>query len=239
MASVVIHAEPSIPWQKAKVHHFVEGMKRLGFEVTTTNCRQRISDAPAILFGTTFWREIEQGKNWLLVDRCSFGPTEDYVSLVWDGHGQRGDHCVPSGYDGSRWAKHGVPIEDYRGDREGPVVLCGQSEPYSPDWVSMGDWYSYRRKDATHFRSHPASSNPTSLPNHSGWDVGSAITLNSSVAVEFLSRGIPTIVDDAGGMAYGWERFGSTEEWFKWLAWTQWGWNEIEDGLPHLFDSHT
>ena len=55
------------------------------------------------------------------------------------------------------------------------------------------------------------------------------MTLNSSVAIESLIVGRHTVVDDEGGMAFGW-----TDRWelMCWLAWTQWSHREIENGIP-------
>lgn len=227
---VAIHYEPAVEWQAQRVQDFSEGLKALGIHHTVTSSRERTADV-AILFGTTFWRRVEDEQPWLLVDRASIGDPE-YVSLVWNGHGRRGDHCVPESVDEARWnalevdlAPQQVPFRD--------TVICGQTEPYSPHWRTMDEWYS-TIVGATHFRPHPAGGNPTILPVKRGWDANFHV-LNSSVAVEAVIRGCPVKVHDEGSMAHG---IRDREEWAHWLAWTQWSWNEIREGEPirHLFE---
>lgn len=193
------------------------------------------------------WRGIERSGRFLLVDRCSFGDTNKYVSLVFDGHGRRGNHCVPETYSFSRWCRHGVELKPWQ--KGSKVVLCGQTETYSPIWPTLDEWYQEATKGKarfhlTHFRPHPAGDNPTGLPEWRTWeDVGVAVTLNSSVAVDALVNGVNAIVYDEGGMAHGWRwRFGDKEmrrePFFRWLAWTQWSHEEIREGHPikHILD---
>lgn len=179
------------------------------------------------------WRGIERSGRFLLVDRCSFGDTNKYVSLVFDGHGRRGNHCVPETYSFSRWCRHGVDLKPWQTGSK--VVLCGQTESYSPEWPSLGEWYGLASTSVTHFRPHPAGDNPTGFPEWKSWDdVHGAITLNSSVAVDALVNGVWASVWDEGGMAYNWT---DRLDLMRWLAWTQWHHEEIREGKPieHLF----
>jgi len=192
----------------------------------------------AILFGTTFWRDIEADGDYLLVDRASVGDPA-YVQLVWNGHGRRGDHCVPE-----KRRKRGLEVEPAPWRDGERVILCGQTETYSPHYQTLNDWY--RRCDATHFRPHPAGDNPTGLPTVRSWDkAGLAVTLNSSVGVDAVLSGIPTVTMDEAAMAWDVTSHNPSEqikpdrrEWMEWLAWTQWHWVEIEAGHPikHLFE---
>jgi hypothetical protein len=227
---IAIHYESNVPWQRLRVQQFSSGLTALGLNHEVTSSRTRVSDH-AILFGTTFWRKIEDNWPWLLVDRASIGDPE-YVSLVWNGHGNRGDHCVPDAIDSARWDTLGVELQP----QSVPffdAVICGQTEPYSPHWHSMAEWYD-SIVGATHFRRHPAGVNPTCLPEKRGWDANFHV-LNSSIAVEAAIRGCPLVVHDEGCMAHGIQ---DRESWAHWLAWTQWRWDEIESGKPikHLFE---
>ena len=231
---VAIHHEPNIAWQAKRVDYFSAGLDALGIDHSITSSRTRVADV-AILFGTTCWRHIEtDGGKWMLVDRASFGDSE-FVQLVWNGHGRRGDHMVPKN-KGDRAALIGPELQPWRtGSR---VVLCGQTEPYSPDYFRMEEWYSeaIKERKPTHFRKHPVGVNPTTLPLVTDWnDVGLAITLNSSIAVDAVIAGIPIVVDDFGGMAD--EARYNRRRWLEWLCWTQWSWTEIKAGEPirHLF----
>ena len=228
--SIAIHFEPNVEWQGKRAPQFVAGLKALGYDPFLTRSRTRVSDV-AVLFGTTFFREVEDTQPWLLVDRASIGDP-DYVSLVWNGHGRRGDHKVPSEPTEDRWNELGVELSP-RVVPFSKTVICGQTEPYSPHFGSMSQWYD-SIVGATHFRPHPAGENPTNLPVYKGWDANFHV-LNSSVAIEAVIRGLPLKVHDEGCMAYGVK---NRQKWANWLAWTQWRWDEIEDGEPiwHLFE---
>ena len=214
------------------------GLRAIGVNVEI--CQEPVQrEGLPILLGTSRWRSLEHG-SFLLVDRCSFGDTAHWVSLVRDGHGRRGDHRVPEHYSASRWES----IEDACGIQlqpwhNGPkTVLCGQTDSWSPHWPVLEDWYA--TVQATHFRPHPAGDNPTGLPETRSWNgVGKAITLNSSVAVEAVLDGVPTVTMDEGSMAWDVTSHVSIETlkpprlpWLHWLAWTQWTHDEIGEGRP-------
>ncbi len=233
----VIHASPAIAWQREKLPKMTAGLKALGVECRVTDSQHRQDEGLPILFGTTLWRRVEEGGPFLLVDRCSFGDTRQYVSLVRDGHGRRGDHRVSEGACASRWERHGAPVKAWQ---TGPrAVLCGQHDTWSPRWRRPADWYRSVR-GATHFRRHPAGDNPTGLPETREWSkVGRAITLNSSVGVEAVMAGVPAVTMDEGAMAWAVTSHDPDEtvtpdrtDWLHWLAWTQWHWDEIAEGKP-------
>lgn len=234
----VIHCNPGVPWQVRRGNYFAEGLRAAGIKVEFTADRFRHDEGFPILLGTTFWKDVERdGREFLLVDRCSFGDTDNFVSLVWNGHGRRGDHKTPSTVDASRWEAMGMELRPWcqGGSR---VVLCGQVETYSPHWPSVDAWYSDVR--ATHFRKHPASVNTTKLPDAADFtDTKAAVTLNSSVGCWCVINGIPTITMDQGAMA--WDVTGHSlddirtperEPWAHRLAWTQWSDDEIRKGTP-------
>jgi hypothetical protein len=244
MGRVSIHCEPGIPWQTPFAAKMQEGLERIGVYASVTPSRTRVSDI-AILLGTTCWREIETAGEYLLVDRCSFGNTDEWVTLVWNGHGRRGYHATRDD-GGDRWEKVGCELKPWRRDWYGKrVILCGQMESYSPEWPDLNDWYS-RIKGATHFRRHPAGTNPTGLPEAKDWEqAGQVITLNSSVAVEAVMQGIPTVTMDPAAMAWDVTSHAPNvvmipdrTPWLHWLAWTQWHHEEIRAGLPikHIFE---
>jgi len=237
---VLIHAG-SVDWHQPFAEKMRRGLKTIGIDAGITASRSRESDV-AILLGTTMWRAVEGTGTYLLVDRCSFGDTNHWVSLVWNGHGRRGNHKVPREL-GNRWETIGVPVAEWRTGSK--IVLCGQHQPYSPAYMDLREWYS-AVPNATHFRPHPVSDNPTGLPSYRGWlDVGLVITLNSSVAIDSVLLGIPTVTMDGGAMA--WDVTGhrpdeiitpDRTDWLRWLAWTQWHHDEINAGHPikHLFE---
>jgi len=190
------------------------GLKKLGFHVKKTNSPRRIDDDPAVLFGTSGYVNVERSQgDYLLVDRALWGDPE-YVRLGWNGRNLRGDYKVPfdkAGRAAPRRKRH-TP-----GER---VILCGDYShaPYAPE--------------ATHWKPHPAQPNwnPTGLPVAEDFsDCAKAICGSSTVAVELMLKGIPVDVKDPASMA---------NKTLGWLAWTQWSWDEIEQGEPirHLFD---
>jgi len=232
----VVHAEPRIAWQAKRAAYFAEGFRARGIPYRITSDRVRQDEGFAVLLGTTLWRDCERRPDFLLVDRCSFGDTERFVSLVWNGHGRRGDHRVPPQVRGDRWRKYGQELAPWRtGSR---TVLCGQTEAYSPTPLE-----SFYRTPATHFRPHPAGDNPTGLPVFRNWDdVGQAITLNSSVGVAAVMAGVPTVAMDEGSMAWNVSGHSPGEivtpdrvPWCEWLAWTQWTDDEIKEGAPWAY----
>lgn len=240
MTRFVIHCEPRIPWQPKRAAYFVEGFKAKGIPCEVTDSRTRIDDCPAVLLGTSCWRGIESdGGEFLLVDRCSFGDTERFVSLVWNGHGRRGDHRVPENLDGERWERLGVPVFPWRvGSRR---ILCGQTETYSPTYRTIEDWYRGWHVWATHFRPHPAARDAAcfGVPTADSFENATALTLNSSIGVQCVLNGIPTVTMDEGAMAWdvtghapGDIRMPDRETWCHWLAWTQWTDEEIREGIP-------
>ena len=234
--SIAIHCNPNVEWQAKRAVYFSTGLKALGIDHIITPRRTRITDV-AILFGTTYWRDIENDGSYLLVDRASYGDPE-YVQLVWNGHGRRGDHKVPDKRDN----RYMPDLDLWQvGSHK---ILCGQTETYSPHYATLNDWYSMI--DATHFRGHPSGNNPTGLPRASSWDdCGLAITLNSSIGVEAVIAGVLTVTMDEGAMAWdvtghdpNFPKYFDRKPWLEWLSWTQWSWDEIRDGIPirHLFE---
>ena len=218
----VIHCNVGIEWHRRRVDDFARGLEVLGFDVVVTDRQHRQwRDAPATLFGTTLWQEIERtSSNWLLVDRASVGDP-DYVTLGWNGRGRLANYKVPEDFDESRWRALGVELQPLRGPGEA-VILCGEADGRYPDVYG------------THFRPHPVSGNPTDLPTVTDWIDGTYHVLRSSVAVDAIIRGYTTHVHDQSSLAYCVQ---DRERWAHWLAWTQWSWDEIRQGHPigHLF----
>ena len=116
------------------------------------------------------------------------------------------------------------------------VVLCGQTESYSPQWARLEDWYGSVK--ATHFKAHPQGINPTGLPDVRDFEnCRCAAVLNSSIAVQCVLAGVPTVTWDEGCMA--WDVTGHSLKdirmpdrlpWCHVLAFTQWSDDEIREG---------
>ena len=235
----VIHCNPKSVWQSQRSGYFMEGFKNAGIECRITNSKAREDGLP-VLLGTTFWRGIERdGGEFLLIDRCSFGETTQYVSLVWNGHGRRGDHHLPDHTTADRWEAMGETLKPWK-QRGSRFIVCGQTETYSPHYLTPEDWYKSVRW-ATDFRPHPATmginTHGPANDRMDNFDGAVAVTLNSSIGVKCVIEGIPTITMDEGSMA--WDVTGHSkddiqmparEEWAHRLAYTQWSDDEIREG---------
>lgn len=245
--AILIHCVPNIAWHRPMAEALQTGLANIGIGSAITSKRERGSDI-AILLGTTCFRKIEADGRYLLVDRASIGDP-NYVQLVWDGHGRRGNHCIPDDKgDRGRQIFANVQLQPWQ--TTGPrVVLCGQTETYSPHYKTLEQWYGevLEQIPVTHFRKHPAGDNPTGLPTTKDWhDAGLVITLNSSVAVDAVINGHPTITMDEASMAWdvsshrlNIQTIRERHAWLDWLAWTQWHIDEIKSGTPikHLFEA--
>lgn len=227
LGGITIHYHPAISWHWLHCADMSTGLKKLGFEVSVTTQRKRISKDPAILFGTTFFQDIEKEKgDWLLVDRASYGDP-DFVRLAWNARGRFGNHKIPTNPSPKRFECHGITLQPWRttGTR---TIVCPSYHELLPF-----------PEEATHWKPHPQDKTAKcSLPLAADFsDCKRVITGASSVAIQCLIEGIPVTVTDPKGMAFGWSLNGR-EEFFRWLAWTQWTWTEIRSGMPikHLFD---
>ena len=87
LGRVNIHYNPSIDWHSRRLHQMAQGLATIGLDVVTTTSRVRISEDPAVLFGTSNFQNIEKAPgDWLLVDRAFWGDP-DNVRLGWNGRG--------------------------------------------------------------------------------------------------------------------------------------------------------
>jgi hypothetical protein len=221
---ITIHFSPSIEWQDKRWRAMKKGLVTLGYKVTATNSPTRLSAAPAILFGTTLWGEIERDTrgDWLLVDRASYGDP-DYVQLGWNGRGRNGEFCVPPvswpPYS-QRFKSHTHLLPPVAPEKiRNKAILCGDAN--APE-----SWYREVAPSCDAFKPHPAiGHNPTNLPTVDSFDEASFVYVyNSSVAVQLALSGIPVRVYDKACMGYNLD--------VRWLAWTLWSWDEIERGVP-------
>lgn len=208
---VTIYCNRAIPWHNKRLAQFEAGLKQIGFFVSVTNSSVRINDNPAVLFGTSGFKQVEAVPgDWLLVDRAFWGDP-DCVRLGWNGRGMAGDYKTDL-------APSLRPFPKARKRKPGEkIILCG-------------DYDSAPQYDgATHFKPHPQGINPTDLPTVDSFDdCKLAVVGESSVGVELRLKGIPVEFTDPDCMS---------AQPLDWLALTQWGWDEIEQGEPirHLF----
>lgn len=230
---ITIHYKPSIAWQEKRVGQFKAGLQAMGFDPILTNAPNRITDHPAILFGTTHFTQVEDAPgDWMLVDRASF-LDPDYVQLGWNGRGGKGEYMTPFRPDLTRWESFGIEAEELRAGG-GSIVLCGEGV----ETQEVLEWYQVAaaRYEPTHFRPHPACrSEFRGLPAVNSFRGASlAVTYRSSVAIEAMLAGVYTVVENPEAMSYGYSH--NRADLFSYLAWTQWSWSEIQRGeVGHLF----
>jgi len=111
---IVVHYHPAIPWHVPFAEKLVNGLRKKRIDVKATSNQIRVGGLP-VLLGTTLWRAIEQdGGEYILVDRCHYGDTNEWVSLCRNGRGYRAQWSQTS--DPSRWEKYNQPILPWRKD---------------------------------------------------------------------------------------------------------------------------
>lgn len=220
-----VHHNPAIDWHRDGLDKFVSGLQKLGLRPVTTTLKRRFNSAPSILFGTSGFKDIESSTgDYLLIDRACFGDP-DYVRLGWNGRDLAATYMVPETVaetrDETRWESLGFKMVQGPFKRLGKkIILCGD---YDSVPVGVG---------ATHFRPHPAAgaSRNSRLPIVDSFDdCKVALVGRSTVGFQAIKEGVPIKIIDPLAMI---------NLPISFIAWTQWRWNEIEEGEPirHLFD---
>jgi hypothetical protein len=256
MARVTIHAEQKVAWHRRYLLAFTKGLNAQGIQVEVSTDRVVPGNGIPLLFGPNYFVGVQDNcastnTNYLIVNRCFFGDHNDNIALSWNGINNRGDFGVPP----PSAAAEAIPHElrklvrpwSFGGNK---VVLCGQVQAHAPEYGSIDEWLGhalhlirkhYPTKEVV-FRSHPARRNQRVQYNLDEWrsfaDVCSAVTLNSTVAVDFALHGVPVVACDYGNPAYdvaskhiGTMATPNRARWLRKLAWSQWHIDEVERGV--------
>lgn len=212
-----------------------------------------------------FWAHKQQaiitaqrqaGRDYLVMERGYFGDRFSMTSLGFNGlngHAQFHNQNSP----GDRWQQHGQPVQAWKGEGEGEVIVLMGQVPTDASLKNCPDYRGWVHKAANeaaraygrkvYFRPHPhpaASSFRPNLPPIGG-SLDSALARafavlvwNSNSGVDAVLAGVPLICADAGSMAYpmATHQIGDPLvrpdrfQWLNDLAYTQWTNGEISNG---------
>jgi len=217
------------------------------------------SDGPPDFVVTWGWKNPALAAAYphvLVMERGHVGDRMRAASCGWDGLGYRGRY--PAAQDGgARWAwRYAQLMQPWRMGGGDYALLIGQVEDDAavaslPEgfhaWASAAAAALIALGHKVVYRPHPfgdrhfspdgtVPSRGTLAADLAGAD--RCVTWNSTAGVESVLAGVPTIVMDAGGMAYPVAARALSEApvrpdraaWCRDLAWTQWTLDEIARG---------
>ena len=251
---ITIHSNPHIPWQKRLAPIVQEGLHKHNIKANISNSQTRLANTDiAIILGPNFWKNIEMvNKPYIMMNRkfLGFGERDvhDNVAISWDGFNGRGVFSIKE-VDPSRLLKY-VKEEDIsdsvmpQGDN---YLLCEQADlGRCKKYTSLNDFYSQATKNIpTHLLKIRRKVSPENIGlkkfnegfNKSLKNIKTALTLNSTVAVDILLKGIPIVAFDKGCPTYAVSShsvdnliFPYTRNFLEYLAMCQYHYDEIENG---------
>lgn len=189
-----------------------------------------------------------------------FGRQDEYFSVGWNGIAGHGDYCT-EGVLQDRWDKLALPLQPWRSG-PGVVLVCGQV-PWDVS-VQNSDHVAWCQKVVNdlriqgyvvHFRPHPyalkrgvdygVNAPLDMLPldqslRRASW----VVTYSSSVGVQSVVQGIPTVAYDRGSMAWDVSAHSIQEmksfrppdrvAWAARLAYSQWRVDEFQEAWSHV-----
>lgn len=267
--TAAIHCHSGIAWQVHYSVAIENGLRSKGYEVARTGQRCDTGSDIEILLGCNQWRSVQDEmaankRPYIMVNRAFWGDP-DWVAIGWNGVNGYAVFAEPQPitYDSPRWMhrwqNYGPQhlLQTPRDPQEtGKAILFGQAALHSEEYRSLQHWYTCVVEQVAkrlpgltlHYRPHPAVGDDSGLglPLAAGdldkelQDCVLAVTLNSTVCVESLLRGIPTVCMDAGspGHPVAGQHIGEVCYWphrMPWLhrlAWAQWSHRELQVGLP-------
>jgi hypothetical protein len=234
---VVIHCK-KLGWHQRYLEFFRQGFKKHGIAIEATDRETTVPCDVAVLFGPNYWKQIERTHpQYLMVNRKFLGDVNDNVALSWNGFNGRGQFCVDD-VNATRLRRHSFDLEPWRKDKTGVSVLCGQFDlGRCGRYQSIQQWYKdvqLTLNTTIFFRKWPGD---RPLVRDCA-NAESAITLNSTVAIETVLLGIPTIACDEGNPAWPIcahhighiRRSDNRLAWLEYLANCQWHHMQIANG---------
>jgi hypothetical protein len=233
-------------WHERYFRLFVQGFKVHGI----TDIQRVGVDKPTagdlhVLFGPNYWKTCEKRyKNFLQVNRKFIGDVNDDVAISWNGFNGRGifnvDEVIPGQLE-SVLERNPIRVHPWRERSPERFLLLGQADVGRAEtWDRLSLWYQKARDHYAPakcvFRPHPNGDGKTLEQNVR--QTGFSVSLNSTVAVETLMLGHPTIVWDEGSPIWsvcgpGWSQ---TEEpkrgpLLEYLAMCQYQYSDIALGV--------
>ena len=236
---VVIHHTPGIRWQRRYLEFFVEGFRKHGIRATPTIAATQVAGSDvAVLFGPNYWKLVERTHGqFLMVNRKFLGDVDDNVVIGWNGLNGRGTYCVGE-VNQNRLRKHIFNLEPWREPTEGYTLLLGQHDVgRCGRYTTLQEWYDYveaNTGDEVLFRAWPGG-RPITIDCRGA---RMAVSLNSTVAIETVLLGIPTVTCDKGNPAWPIcahhlghvHRSDNRLAWLEYLANCQWHYHQIKNG---------
>lgn len=238
----VIHAT-RLKWQDRYFEFFKQGFSRHGI-TTERFCFDRAQPGDIhVLFGPNYWKNCEKiYDNYLFVNRKFIGNVDDDVAISWNGFNGRGIFNVNS-IDPQRLevALERSPIKIHPWRRYNPdsFLLLGQADTGRCLLENLNTWYqdmrlAYKGSKPV-FRKWPRGDGHTLIQDIAR--TGFSVSLNSTVAVETLMMGHPTVVFDKGSPVWSicnmWNNPGIEPKriaLFEYLANCQYHYSEISTG---------
>ena len=233
-------------WQQKVAPIFQRGLKRHGIDAILTSSKTRVSDV-AIILGPNHWKEIEKDKgSYIMANRkfIGFGShVHDNLAISWDGFNGRGTFCIDE-IDKSRLSKY-INIDEMRDIRTGGDVslYCEQSDHgRCTEFKNIDEWYNHIKntvKNELRFRKKVRQEEKHINHDMKRWNndfekdlvnVKEAHVLNSTISVELLYFGVPTICYDIGDPSYACKSINDRLGLFHTLANCQWHYDEISNG---------
>jgi hypothetical protein len=196
----------------------------------------------------------------LLVIEAGFLFRPDYVQIGWGGIGGTADHKT-KGVPGDRWedlVRRGIAPRKWVSRTAGPIVVCGQvphdvqvQNSNHIEWCQATVRHYQKAGRKVVFRPHPKVEvaekygvDPVLIDRRPLKDVLAEaslfVTFNSTVGVEAVISGVPTVAVNKGSMAWAVSSHGLDDEpyrrgrrsWLWALAYSQWNHEEMARGLP-------
>lgn len=254
---VVLHVN-NAAHQREHCAAMESGLKRHGIDVSYAPYNSPRACDVAVVWG---WRQtavIKAGAPLLVMERGHVQPRMEYTSVGWGGLGRRATYAKAAD-GGERWDRlFGHHMQDWRPEGEF-VVVCGQVPGDAAiHGLDLQDWASRMVREAREafgrpvlFRPHPLCVRRAQMWCPDGAEMSIApladdlarafrfVTYNSTVGVETVLGGVPTITMDEGAMAWpvaahGFEMAPYRPDRMAWshdLAWTNFSLDEISSGF--------
>lgn len=236
---VVIHYQQGIKWQRRYLDFFVEGFRKHGIRAIATTTPHALPDSDvAVLFGPNYWKSIErQHPQYLMVNRKFLGDVNNNVTISWNGFNGRGQFCVDE-INPKRLARHVFQLEPWKEPTNGHTLLLGQFDVgRCGKYATLQEWHSHVKSntgDKILFRAWPGGA-PLAQDCRGA---RMAVSLNSTVAIETVLLGLPTVTCDEGNPAWPIcahhlghvHRSDNRLAWLEYLANCQWHYHQIKNG---------
>lgn len=250
MPQAVLLVLPGLAHQQPLLASFAEGLRRHGWQAEITT-RWRPSDL-LVVWGVRRKGDIaaqrQHGGQVCVLERGYVGDRFYWTSVSFGGGlNGRGRFFGPF-EDGARWGRlFGDLMQPWRTNDDGPVLICGQvpgdaslSNVDAPAFYKRASQVFADQGFDVRFRHHPKAPYAPTPVRTLAEDLAAArfaVTWNSNSGVDAVLAGVPTVVADAGGMA--WSVAGhdlkppprpDRTAWAHRLAWCQWAPDELTSG---------